>query len=45
MCADMETEQKVLTAISKVTGYEITKDGKMNLKAEDGKVVMTLEKK
>lgn len=45
MCADMETEQKVLTAIGKVTGYEITKDGKMNLKAEDGKVVMTLEKK
>lgn len=45
MCPDMDTEQKVLTAMGKVTGYEITKDGKLVFKAEDGKAVMTLEKK
>ena len=45
MCPDMETEQKVLGAMGKVAGYEITKDGKMSLKAGDGKVVMTLEKR
>lgn len=45
MCPDMETEQKVLGAMGKVTKYEITKDGRMSLKAEDGKVVMTLEKR
>lgn len=45
MCPDMDTEQKVLGAMGKVARYEITKGGKMSLKAEDGKVVMTLEKR
>lgn len=45
MCPDMDTEQKVLGAMGKVVGYEVSKDGKMSLKAEDGTVVMTLEKR
>lgn len=45
MCADMETEQKVLGAMGKVGKYEITADGKMTLKTADGKTVMTLKKK
>ena len=31
--------------MGKAAAYEITKDGKMSLKAGDGKVVMTLEKR
>lgn len=45
MCADMETEQKVLGAMGKVAKYEITSDGKMNLKTDNGTTVMTLQKK
>ncbi len=45
MCADMETENKVLAAMGKTAKYEITPDGKMILKTADGKAVMTLEKK
>ncbi len=45
MCADMETEQKVLGAMGKIGKYEITADGKLNFKTADGETVMTLEKK
>lgn len=45
MCADMETEQKVLGALGRIEKYEITTDGKMNLKTGDGKTVMKLQKK
>lgn len=45
MCADMETEQKVLGAMGKVEKYEITADGKLNFKTAGGETVMTLEKK
>ena len=45
MCPDMDTEQKVLGAMGKVARYEIPKGGKLSLKADDGKAVMTLEKR
>ena len=45
MCADMETERKVLDAMGKTGKYEITADGKMTFKTADGKTVMTLEKR
>ena len=41
MCADMETEQRVLGAMGKVGKYEISADGTMTLETADGKAVMT----
>lgn len=45
MCPDMETEGKVLDAINKTRSFEMEKGGKLVFKSEDGKALMTMEKK
>lgn len=45
MCHDMQTEQKVLEALSKVKTFEMPEDGRMTFGDGTGKTVMELERK
>lgn len=45
MCPDMDTEGKVLDAINRTRSFDMKKGGEMEFKSEDGKVLMTMEKK
>lgn len=45
MCADMETEGRVLDAINKTRSFEMQKNGKLVFKGEDGKTLMKMKKR
>ena len=45
MCADMETEGKVLDAINKTRSFKMGKGGTLTFKGEDGKPLMKMKKK
>ena len=45
MCRDMDMEQKVLGALSKVSKFSMKGKSKLNLADKDGKTVVKLEKR
>lgn len=45
MCADMKTEDSVLSALSKVKGFKFEKDGTLTLTSDGGKAEMKLKKR
>ena len=45
LCANMETERRVLDALSKVQGFTISPDSILTLSGNGGTNVMTLKKK
>ena len=45
MCADMETEQRVLDAIGRTSKFEVDGKGTLTLTDENGKAVMELKRK